>query len=294
MNRNLKGSLILVLAALVWGLAFVAQKDAAGGIGLFSFTFARSALTFLVLMPLCVHRFRRRPQGTPGLSKHILTGLIMGLLLFGAIVTQQLGLNLGASASKSGFITALYIVIVPLMSMVLGQRFGLRTWLAVAMGLIGAALLSLDFSESMAMGLPEGATLICALIFSVHIVFIDHKTGGYDACFLNAIQFGVCAVLGFILMLITEKPTLVDFTGNIGSIVYVGVFSGAVGYTLQLIGQNYASPAIASLVMCLESVFAALGGWLLGGEILTGLEYLGCALLLTGCILSNIQISGEE
>lgn len=288
MNKNLKGSLILVLAALVWGLAFVAQKDAAGGIELFAFTFSRSTLTCLVLMPMCFARYRRRPEGMPGIGKHIATGLVMGLLLFGAIVTQQLGLNLGASASKSGFITALYIVIVPLMGLMIGQRFGLKVWIAILLGLAGAALLSLDFSESLEMGLPEGMTLICAIIFSVHILFIDNKTVGYDACILNAIQFGVCAVLGFICMFAFEEPTVSEFTGNWLSIVYVGVFSGAVGYTFQLIGQKYASSALASLIMCLESVFAALGGWLIGGEILTGLEYLGCGLLLAGCVLANL------
>lgn len=288
MNKNLKGSLILVLAALVWGLAFVAQKDAAGGIDLFAFTFARSTLTALVLVPMCVSRYRKRPEGTPGIGKHISTGLIMGLLLFGAIISQQLGMNMGASASKSGFITALYIVIVPVMGMLLGQKVGKKVWLAILLGLAGAALLSLDFTESLEMGLPEGVTLICAIIFSVHILYIDNKTQGYDACILNALQFGVCAILGFICMMIFEKPDIGQFTDNIGSILYVGVFSGAVGYTFQLIGQKYASPALASLIMCLESVFAALGGWLIGGEVLAALEYLGCGLLLTGCILANL------
>ena len=288
MNKNLKGSLILVLAALVWGLAFVAQKDAAGGIGLFAFTFSRSLLTCIVLLPVCAARFRKRSAGVPGIKKHILTGLIMGLLLFAAIVTQQLGLNMGASASKSGFITALYIVIVPLMGLLIGQRLIVRTWIAVLLGLAGAALLSLDFSEKLSVGIPEGVTLICAIVFSVHILFIDRKTVGYDASMLNAIQFAVCAVLGLISMILFERPTLVEFTDNIGSIVYVGVFSGAVGYTFQLIGQKYASSAVSSLIMCLESVFAALGGWLIGGEILAALEYLGCGLLLAGCVLANI------
>ncbi len=294
MNKNLKGSLILVLAALVWGLAFVAQKDAAGGIDLFAFTFARSILTTLALMPICAARFRRRAEGVPGIGKHILTGLIMGLLLFAAIVTQQLGLNMGASAGKSGFITALYIVIVPVLSIFIGQKLAVRTWISVLLGLVGAALLSLDFSESLSMGLPEGVTLICAIVFSFHILFIDRKTVGYDAAMLNAIQFAVCAVLGFVCMFIFEKPTLVDFTSNAGSILYVGIFSGAVGYTFQLIGQKYAPSAVASLIMCLESVFAALGGWLITGEIMSLPEYFGCALLLSGCVLANLPARKSE
>ena len=288
MNKNLKGSLILVLAAIVWGLAFVAQKDAAGGIGLFSFTFSRSLLTSVALLPICALRFKRRGGNVPGIGKHIITGLVMGLLLFAAIVTQQLGLNLGASASKSGFITALYIVIVPVLGIFIGQRLRMRTWVAVLLGLIGAALLSLDFTEKLTAGLPEAVTLICAIVFSFHILFIDRKTSGYDAAMLNAIQFAVCAVLGLFCMLLFEKPSIGEFTGNIGSIVYVGIFSGAVGYTFQLIGQKYASSAVASLIMCLESVFAAIGGWLISGEILTIPEYCGCALLLAGCVLANL------
>ncbi|MBQ4090310.1 MAG: DMT family transporter [Clostridia bacterium] len=288
MNKNLKGSLILVLAALVWGLAFVAQKDAASGIDLFAFTFSRSVITCVVLLPLCVYRMRKGADALPSLGAHIKTGSLMGLLLFGAIVAQQLGLNLGTSAGKSGFITALYIVIVPLFSMVVGHRYGKKIWLSVLLGLAGAALLSLDPTESFSMGLAEGVTLICAIIFSVHIVFIDHKTVGYDSCVLNAIQFGICGILGFFGMLIFEKPDMAQFTDNIGSILYVGAFSGAIGYTFQLIGQKYASPALASLIMCLESVFALLGGWLIGGEVLMYWEYIGCALLLSGCVIAQL------
>lgn len=288
MNKNLKGSLILVLAALVWGLAFVAQKDAASGIDLFAFTFSRSVITCVVLLPLCVYRMKKGADALPSLGAHIKTGSLMGLLLFGAIVAQQLGLNLGTSAGKSGFITALYIVIVPLFSMVVGHRYSKKIWLSVLLGLAGAALLSLDPTESFSMGLAEGVTLICAIIFSVHIVFIDHKTVGYDSCVLNAIQFGICGILGFFGMIIFEKPDMAQFTDNIGSILYVGAFSGAVGYTFQLIGQKYASPALASLIMCLESVFALLGGWLIGGEVLMYWEYIGCALLLSGCVIAQL------
>lgn len=289
MNKNIKGSLCLVAAAFVWGLAFVAQKEAADGIGVFSFTFARSLITTLTLLPVCLARLRRsRAKGVPGIGAHLKTGLIMGVLLFASIVSQQLGLSLGASASKSGFITALYIVIVPIMGLFIGQRPAGKVWLAVLLGLAGAALLSLDLSESFSIGPGEGVTLICSIIFSVHIIYIDSHADGLDSGLLNALQFGVCIVLGLACMLIFEKPDLSQFTGNLTSILYVGVFSGAIGYTFQIIGQKYASPALASLLMCLESVFAALGGWLIGGEVLAPLEYLGCALLLSGCVIAQL------
>ena len=293
MSKNLKGSLFLVAAALVWGLAFVAQKDAAGGIEVFAFTFARSTITCLALLPLCLARFFRAERTErPDMRKHLRHGLVMGLLLFASIGAQQLGLQFGASASKSGFITALYIVIVPILGLFIGQRPAARIWLAIALGLAGAALLSLDLSERFTIGLGEGLTLVCAVIFSLHIMYIDTYTAGLDSWLLNALQFGVCAVLGFICMFIFEKPTAPQFTDNIVSILYVGVCSGAIGYTFQLIGQKYAAPAVASLIMCLESVFAALGGWLIGGEILEALEYLGCALLLCGCVIS--QLPGKQ
>ena len=289
MSRNLKGSLFLVAAAFVWGLAFVAQKDAADGMGVFSFTFARSSITCITLLPVCLVRFRRsRAGGAPGVRAHIKTGLVMGILLFASTVAQQMGLSLGTSASKSGFITALYIVIVPIMGLFIGQRPRKKVWLAVLLGLTGAALLSLDLSESFSIGLGEGVTLICSILFSIHIIYIDSRAGGLDSGLLNALQFCVCAVLGFACMFIFEKPALSQFTGNLTSILYVGVFSGAIGYTFQLVGQKYASPALASLLMCLESVFAALGGWIIGGEVLTSLEYLGCALLLSGCVVAQL------
>ena len=154
--------------------------------------------------------------------------------------------------------------------------------------LTGAALLSLDLSESFSIGLGEGVTLICSILFSIHIIYIDSRAGGLDSGLLNALQFCVCAVLGFACMFIFEKPALSQFTGNLTSILYVGVFSGAIGYTFQLVGQKYASPALASLLMCLESVFAVLGGWIIGGEVLTSLEYLGCVLLLSGCVVAQL------
>lgn len=289
MSKNLKGSLFLIAAAFVWGLAFVAQKDAADGIGVFSFTFARSAITCLTLLPVCFARFRRScNDGAPGVRAHLKTGLIMGGLLFASIASQQLGLSLGTSASKSGFITALYIVIVPIMGLFIGQRPAKKLWLAVLLGLAGAALLSLDLSESFSIGLGEGVTLICSILFSIHIIYIDSHADDLDSGLLNALQFGVCAVLGFACMFIFEKPALSQFTGNLTSILYVGIFSGAIGYTFQLVGQKYASPALASLLMCLESVFAALGGWVIDGEVLTSLEYLGCALLLSGCVIAQL------
>lgn len=183
----------------------------------------------------------------------------MGVLTFGAISLQQWGMEYISSASKSGFVTALYIVLVPLLGLFFGKKPGVE---GVACGgdcLMGAALLSLDFSESLLPGPGEALTFGCALVFSLHILYVDHRAQHLDSTLMCAIQFGVCAVLGGVGA-IFEGLTFSQISGNLTSILYVGAISGAVGYTFQLAGQKYAEPALASLLMCLESVFGALGG----------------------------------
>ena len=276
----------MLLAALVWGLAFVAQKDAAGSIGVLSFTCLRSLVTCLILFPVCVLRKRRFPE-IKSVKAHIPAGLIMGVLLFGAVYFQQWGLEY-TTASKSGFLTALYMIIVPIIGLFLGRKLKIHMLLSVAIAITGAAFLSLDFSEGFNIGKGEILTLVCALLFSIHIIYIDSCTGGLDSVYLCAMQFGTCFVVGLVGTILFEDLTWTQIQNSLGSILYVGALSGAVGYTFQIIGQKYAEPTLASIVMCMESVFAVLGGWLIGGELLTGLEYLGCVLMLAGCIIAQL------
>lgn len=286
MNKNLKGSAILLSAALVWGLAFVAQKDAAGSIGVFSFTWLRSMVTCVVLLPVCLWRKRTINDIKP-LRAHLPAGLVMGVLLMGSIYFQQWGLEY-TTAGKSGFITALYMMIVPIISLFFGKKPMLHVIFSVVIALLGAALLSLDFTEGFYIGRGELLTLVCALLFSFHIIYIDSRTSGLDSVWLCALQFAVCFVLGLIGCAIFEDLSLSQIRASLLSILYVGALSGAVGYTFQIIGQKYAEPTLASIVMCMESVFAAIGGWLIGGEIMTGLEYLGCGLMLSGSIIAQL------
>lgn len=286
MKSNIKGSVFLLSAALVWGLAFIAQKGAAGAIGVFSYTCLRSIVTCVVLFPVCLRRAKRFPS-QKSFKAHLLPGLVMGALTFGAIGFQQWGLEYTA-ASKSGFVTALYIIIVPLLGLFFRQKPRFSVWIAVVLGLTGTAFLSLDFSEGFSVGKGELLTLGCAVVFSVHILFADRLADGYDSVLICAVQFAVCCVIGFFGMILFEKVEISQIKQCLVSILYVGGISGAVGYTFQLIGQKYAEPALASLLMCMESVFGALGGWLIGGELLTALEYTGCALLLLGCIIAQL------
>lgn len=285
MSKSAKGSVFLLSAALVWGLAFVAQKDAAGNIGVLSFICLRSLITCAVLIPICIARVRRLGEIT--LGKHLVPGIVMGVITFAAIALQQWGLEY-TTASKSGFVTALYIIIVPLLGLFFHRKPGINLWMGVVLALAGTALLSLNFTEGFSVGIGEMLTFGCAVIFSTHILYVDFRAHGLDSTILCAIQFGVCCVLGGIGMFLFEEPSLGQVRENLTSLLYVGAISGAVGYTFQLVGQKYAEPALASLLMCMESVFAALGGWLIAGERLLPLEYLGCALLLAGCVVAQL------
>ncbi len=286
MSKSAKGSFFLLSAALVWGLAFVAQKFAAGNIGALTFICMRSLVTCAVLIPICAIRLRRA-KGKIALKEHLLPGSIMGVLTFGAIALQQWGLVF-TSASKSGFVTALYIIIVPLTGLFFRRRPGFNLWIGVIFALTGTALLSLNFRSGFSVGLGEILTFGCAVVFSTHIIYVDTHAQGLDATLLCAIQFAVSFILGGAGMFVFESPSLSQVMGNAASILYVGAISGAVGYTFQLIGQKHAEPALASLLMCMESVFAALGGWIIAGEVLRPIEYVGCILMLAGCVFAQL------
>ena len=246
-------------------------------------------MTCLVLLPVCMVRKARTPQIKP-LKAHLPTGIIMGFLLFGAMYFQQWGLEF-TTASKSGFITALYMIFVLIISLLMGKKISALLFASVALAITGAAFLSLDFSEGFFIGRGELLTLVCAILFALHIIYIDIYGSGLDSAYLCAIQFGACFVIGTLGTLLFEQLTWAQIVDNIGSILYVGALSGAIGYTFQIVGQKYTDPTLCSIVMCTESVFAALGGWLLGGELLSPLEYMGCALLLAGCIIAQLPDS---
>ena len=277
MNRQLKGTVALAAAALVWGMAFSAQSNAMKYIQPFTFVFVRSTITCLVLtaaMPL----FKRlsghsgEASDAPSLREHIVPGIIIGTFLVAATILQQVGL-VYTTPAKSGFVTALYMIIVPLLGIFLGKRVRAVMWLGLAMGLTGMALLCVQADLSVNIG--DWFTLACAFMFSCQILAVDRFAGRLDALTLSALQFAVCAVVSGICAFAFETPRLEGVLACWSSILYVAVFSGAVGYTLQVVGQKYADPTLASLLMCLESVFAALGGWLLLGQSLSLRELAG-------------------
>ena len=289
MNDQLKGSLALVAASVIWGMAFSAQSTAMLYIQPFTFVFLRSTITCLVLlatMPLFKRIAGHHGQTAyPGWKAHLLPGAIIGLFLALATILQQVGL-VYTTPAKSGFVTALYIVIVPLLGLFMGRRVTRMLWLGLGLSLTGMVLLCVQSDLSINLG--DVFTLACAFMFSLQILMVSRYAPNLDALKLSALQFATCAVIAGIAAVLFETPRLEGALQCVGSILYVSVCSGAIGYTLQMVGQKYADPTLAAILMCLESVFAALGGWLLLGQALSPRELFGCALMLAASVIAQL------
>ncbi|MBB5183052.1 DMT family transporter [Catenisphaera adipataccumulans] len=269
-SHSWKHALLLVLTALIWGCAFVAQSVGADYVGPYTFLAARYLIAFLVLLPIAHHRAdasKRRAS--------IKAGLFCGVSLFLGSLFQQIGIAYTTTA-KSGFITAMYMIIVPLLSVFLGQRIKPKVWLAVAMSCIGLYLLCIHGTMSFSFG--DAITLVCSLFFALHILIINHFVKQADPWTLSAVQLLVCGVLAAFFMP-TEAPTPHALYLALPAVLYAGVLSSAAGYTLQTFGQQGLDPAVASLIMCLESVFSALAGWVFLHQTLTPIEIFGCILM---------------
>ncbi|MBQ6373384.1 MAG: DMT family transporter [Clostridia bacterium] len=293
-SRQFKGSLYLTLCSFVWGMAFVAQGSAMAHVGPATFVCVRFAITFIVLMaaaPLIERMIRYDRSGDLPSKQHVIVGAILGTVLGVASMLQQLGL-VHTSPTNSGFVTALYILIVPIIGLFLGQRVRRIVWFSVLVSLVGLYLLCVNDRFTVNPG--DLITLGCALVFAVHITLVDRLAGELNTIRLSAIQFGFGSLSAGIVMLLTETPSLSGLKACLPSLLYAALFSGAMGYTLQLFGQKYTSPALASLIMCLESVFAALGEWLatrLGwfqGQSLDARRILGCVLMLAASMIAQL------
>lgn len=288
MKSNIKGSLILILCAFVWGMAFSAQSHAAQYVDTFTFVFLRSVITAAVLFavsPFLMKRSAGKETGRASAKQYILLGLALGAVMAAAASFQQLGLKY-TSTANSGFITALYIVIIPIIGLFSGKRCGLFLWLGVALSIAGLYLLCIKGELKINAG--DLYTLVCALFFSFQIILVDRFAGEMNSVLICAIQFAFCALFCLPLMLITGTTTWEGISHCWGSILYVAICSGAIGYTLQIVGQKYTLPTLASLLMCLEAVFSAIGGWILLGQVLSAREIAGCLLMLSASVVAQI------
>ena len=293
MKTKFKGPLCLFLCSLFWGMAFAAQSNAMNYMGPYTFVFLRSAITSLVLFsvhPLMVRTRMIPAENRENRASLWKVGALCGVFLVAATLLQQIGL-VTTSTAKSGFITALYIVIVPILGLFIGKKPQITILLGVAMSLVG--LYFLCMKDALRIDPGDLLTFFSAIVFALHILVIERFGGNLDSVKLSAVQFLFAAVSSGILAFTLETPTFENFAACWSSVVYVAVFSGALGYTLQIAGQKSTDPTIASLIMCLESVFAAVGGWILLDQRLSGHEMLGCALMLGASIVALIPLPAK-
>lgn len=288
MKRSVKGPIYLFLCSLLWGLAFAAQSNAAKHVEPYTFVFVRSIITFVLLS--AAYPFLRRIGGESSEKeasnkKHLLIGALCGVFLVLANLLQQIGIA-STTAAKSGFITALYIVIVPILGLFLGKKPSAALWISVIVSLVG--LYFLCMKEKLDINTGDLFTFACALAFAVHILLVDRFGQSLNSIKFSAIQFGTAAILSGILALIFETPNIDSILVCWKDVLYIALFSTTLGYTFQIIGQKYTDATLASLILCLESVFAAIGGWIVLGETLSGREILGCALMLSASAIAQI------
>jgi len=291
-KKQILSMLLLTLTALIWGLGFVAQSAGSEHVGPFTFLSSRSLIAGTALLPLILYRSRRYPSETEdgGGKKNLLPGgVLCGAALMIASVLQQIGVGM-TTVGKAGFITALYIVIVPLLGLFMRKRITTNVWIGVVLAAAGMYLLCM--TEGLHLERGDLFVFLCAICFSGHILCVDYFSARADGVKLACLQFFVCGILSLGPAVFLEKPTLSVLTAAWLPILYAGLFSSGVGYTLQIIAQRNVPPALASLIMSLESVFSALAGWVILGQGMSGREIAGCVLMFAAILLA--QLPGER
>lgn len=297
MKQQIKSSLILLLTATIWGVAFVAQSVGMEYIGPFTFNAIRCVLGGLVLIPVILVLKKKKETGAENQEKEDKKtlwagGIACGVILCIASNLQQFGI-MEASVGKSGFFTALYIVMIPVIGIFIGKRPGIKLWFCVALAVVGMYLLCMK-DGSFTIERADIMLLLCALAFSFHILVVDYFSPKVDGVKMSCIQFFVCGVLSAVGMLLTETPDISNIQAAWLPLLYAGLLSCGVGYTLQIVGQKGINPVIASLIMSLESVISALAGWVILGQVLSPKEILGCVLMFVAIIITQIPIGNKK
>ena len=297
MNTQTRHSLMLMLCAFIWGTAFVAQS-AGSGMGAYSFLAGRSWLAVLVLLPTvrafdALHRGHGAAYGwpkAPADRRHLLTaGLCCGTLLFAASAAQQIGITLNPSTAKAGFLTAMYVVLVPVFGLFLGRKGSAQLWVSMVVAVLGLYLLCMKNGFG-SIESSDWLLLSCAVLFSFQIIAVDHFSPQVDGVRLSLAEFLVVSVESTVAAFLFEQPAMAEFVTFAGPILYCGIMSSGVAYTLQILGQRDLNPAVASLIMCLESVFSALGGWMLLHQNLSAREVFGCVLIFAAVVLAQLPL----
>lgn len=294
MNKTqIRNSLLLLLTAIIWGSAFVAQSVGMEYVEPFTFTFARSIIGGIVLIPCIVLLRKAHSEGMRRITKtEWLGGICCGIALFAASNFQQFGV-MHTTVGKAGFITALYVVIVPILGLFRKKRVSFLIWICVVLAVVGLYLLCMT-EDSFALAYGDLLVLICAVLFSFHILIIDYFSPKGDGVIISCIQFFVCGILSGIVMLFVENPSMGNLLDAKWAILYAGVLSSGVAYTLQVVAQKGVNPTVASLILCLESVVAVLAGWIILGDTLTTRELGGCILMFAAIVLAQLPAPKKE
>lgn len=284
--KNVKGSLILLLTAFIWGTAFVAQSTGMDHVGPFTFNAVRNFVGTIALLPVIfvMGRINSKKEKNESIKDLVLGGVSCGVILAIASSLQQIGIQY-TTTGKAGFITALYIIFVPLFSLFTKKKPKPTIWISVVLAIIGMYLLCVK--ESITINKGDVFIFFCAIAFTFHIMVIDHFSPKADGVKMSCIQFLVCGCICIIPALIFEDPTINGVKQEAVSILYTGVMSSGVAYTLQIVGQKFTAPALATLIMSLESVFAALAGWVLQNQAMSPTEILGSVLMFIGILIAQ-------
>lgn len=297
MGKKLQGTMMLLLTALIWGSSFVAQRAGMEYIGPFTFNGIRSLIGGLVLIPV-IFLFSKEKNAElteaekkAGKKTLLLGGILCGIVLFAASSLQQIGM-VYTTAGKAGFITALYIVLVPILGVFIRKKVKPIVWLCVILAVAGLYLLCM--TDGLSLGRGDLLVLLCAFAFSIHILVIDYFAPRTDGVALSCIQFFVCGILSLFPMFLAETPVWSAILDCWIPILYAGVLSCGVAYTLQILAQKHTDPTVASLLLSLESVFAAIAGAIILHEQLAPRELAGCVLMFAAIIIAQLPSKTER
>jgi len=289
-NQSYKSDLLLLLTAAIWGFAFVAQRAGMEFVGPFTFNGIRFALGSISLLPLLLLKGNQRKNPDDfknSWSKDLLiSGLLLGFVLFLAATFQQVGM-VYTSAGKAGFITGLYVILVPVISIFMKKKTSVNIWVGAIIAVFGLYFLSVK--ENFGIENGDLLVLVSALFFAIHILLISNFSPRMSAIRLSVVQFAVCSMLSLSTAFFTETIILENILKAAIPIIYGGVFSVGVAYTLQIVGQKHAHASAASIILSLESVFAVLGGWLILSEQLSMRGIAGCLLMLAGMVIAQVN-----
>ncbi len=287
-TKKIKSTFLLFLTAIIWGFAFVAQRVGAEYVGAFTFNGIRFLLGTISLIPVILI-FEKEKFNKEKFKKTIASGLLAGVVLFIASTLQQFGVEITGSAGKAGFLTGLYIVLVPLIRFAMGKKTSVLTFFGAIFAVVGLFFLCMTGDE-ISFGLGDIVLIIGAFFWAGHILVVDKFVNDVSPLKFSMTQFFVCGFLSIIFALFTEKIELSAIQSAGIPILYGGLMSVGVAYTCQILGQKDADPTFASIVFSTESVFSAIGGAIILHEIMSGRGYLGCVLIFIGIILSQLDI----